>query len=109
MRNTKSLKRYVYGGLQCLPNICPMSAQCPPNVCPMSHMSAQCPQILPNDVRGQISDFFLKLNVSYKPFYESILREPLSQNRFGHHAQSDIGSFFLNLLAKLHGAHFSLL
>ena len=35
-----------------------------------------------------------KLNVSYKPFYESILREPLSQNRFGHHAQSDIGSFF---------------
>ena len=28
-----------YGGLQCLPNISPMSAQCLPNICPMS---AQC-------------------------------------------------------------------
>jgi hypothetical protein len=50
MRNTKSLA-----------NVCPMSAQClanVPYVCPMSHMSSKCPQILPNVIRGQISDFF---------------------------------------------------
>jgi hypothetical protein len=44
---------------QYLPNVCPMfspmSAQVLPNVCPMS---AQCPKIMPNVVRGQISDFF---------------------------------------------------
>ena len=50
-----------YGGLHCLPNVCPMSAKCQPNVCPMSakclpsvpnfclmsHMSAKCPHFLP--------------------------------------------------------------
>ena len=43
----------IYGGLQCLPNICPTSAQCLPNVCPMSAqcLSNVCPmsvQCLPN-------------------------------------------------------------
>ena len=58
----------------CLPNVpnfCPMSsisAQCLPNVlkiCPMSHMSAQCSQFLPNVVRGQISDFFRYVKVTF--------------------------------------------
>ena len=56
----KSYKKY--GGLQCLPNVCPMSAPCPQFLLnvhnAMSPISAQCPQFLPNVVCGQISDFF---------------------------------------------------
>ena len=74
MREPKSLifhekiEKSAQISAQCLPDNCPMSANvCPmstqslpsvPYVCSMSHMSAQCPQILLNAVRGQISDFF---------------------------------------------------
>ena len=49
MRNTKSLIRYVEDY-----HVYPIPALCLPNDCPMS---AQCPQILPNVIRDQISDF----------------------------------------------------
>ena len=59
MKESKSLLlHFCRMSVECLLNYCPMSAQYLPNVCPMSHVSTQCPQILPNVARGQILDLF---------------------------------------------------
>ena len=55
---------------QCLPNFCPMPAQCMCNVCAMSHKSAQYPQVLPNIVRGKISEFFQYVLITIRNFSE---------------------------------------
>ena len=55
----------IYGGLQCLPNVCRRLPKVP-NVC---LMSAQCPICLPNVVRDQISDFFRYVFSGYYTFF----------------------------------------
>jgi hypothetical protein len=78
----------IYGGLQCLPNICPMSVQCLPNVCPMSAqclpnvcpmsaqcllnvcpMSAQCPICLSNVPNFCPMSFAVKSRISSDMFF----------------------------------------